>query len=158
MYFWRKQKAKTMKKIILTGLLGVFAFGVSNAQSILDLPKNAQGVLNEHYKDWKVERVNIDRDQDDRDEMYEVRYENGTKIDFNDKGEITEIKGNKEIPAELLPMSIRDYVNKKFPEQKVTEWEWDDNEHEVELSDGTELEFDKNGKFLEENKFLGIDW
>lgn len=146
-----------MKKLILSGMMMFATIYFTNAQEMKDFPSQAQNVLNKHYANMEVKKIDIDKD--DREEMYQIKYTNGTKIDFNAKGEITKIKGNDEIPSELIPSRINDYVAKNRPDNKViTEWEFDGDEHEIEFKDGTEMEFDKNGKFKEEYKFLGMDW
>ncbi|WP_121666542.1 PepSY-like domain-containing protein [Mesonia aquimarina] len=145
-----------MKKLILSGILGLLTIGFTTAQEIKDFPSAAQDVVKTHYSKERIKKVDVDKR--DQDEMYQVKFENGTKIDFNSKGDITQIKGNEEIPAELIPKKLRDYVNSHHKNKKITEWDFDGEEHEIELNDGTELEFTKNGEFDEEYKFLGLNW
>ncbi|TXK74787.1 PepSY-like domain-containing protein [Mesonia sp. HuA40] len=135
-----------MKKIILGGAMALFGFSFMQAQSVNDLPQPAKDVIQKHYKAWKVDKVNIDKD--DRQEAFQVKFANGAKMDFNIEGYLTEIKGDTEIPAALIPEKVKYFVQNKYPEQKIIEWEYEDGKHEIGLDNGTELEFDGNGKFL----------
>lgn len=141
-----------MKKLILS--LGFLAFtGFSYGQaSIAELPQNAQDFINKNFSSETVEEV----DKKGRlqriysDETYEVEFTNGTTIDFNKEGEATEIESDngQEIPLSALPSEIANYVKSNYSNTKVTNWEKEKDKQEVDLADGTELEFDVSGKFI----------
>lgn len=143
---------KIMKKLILS--LGFLAFaGFSYGQaSIKELPQTAQDFINENYSSETVEEVDkkgrIERIYSD--EMYEVEFTNGTTIDFDKNGEVTEIESDngQEIPQSALPSAIANYIKSNYGNTTVTNWEKEKDKQEVELADGTELEFDASGKFI----------
>ena len=87
----------------------------------------------------------------DKNEMYEVHLSNCTKLDFNKEGEITEIDGTEAIPENVLPENIFSYVGENYSGAEIVSWEMDDDEQEVKLSDGTEIEFDAEGNFIKED-------
>lgn len=142
-----------MKKTILTGILVMFSMSLTFAQADPSvLPQNAQDFIKENFASATIEKA--DKEDKwfswDKNEMYEVHLSNGIKLDFDKSGEITEIdsRDNAPIPAEAVPAEVKDYIEKNHKGLTITSWEKDNDEQEVELSDGTDLEFDKNGKFL----------
>ena len=48
----------------------------------------------------------------------------------------------------FLLEKIRNYVTENYPTVSIIEWELDDDEQEVELSNEVELVFDLEGEFL----------
>lgn len=142
-----------MKKMIFTSaLLMLFSFSVV-AQSNEDvLPQNSRDFIAQHFSQASVAKV--DKEDGwldwDKNEMYEVRFDNGIKLDFDQDGNVTEIdsKRGEGIPLEALPDKIRQYLEENYGGIEVVSWEMDRRDQEVELADGTDLEFDSNGNFL----------
>lgn len=145
-----------MKKTILAGLVVMFSVSLTYAQADPSvLPQNAQDFIEENFPSATLEKA--DKEDKwfswDKNEMYEVHLSNGIKLDFNKDGEVTEIDSRKDapIPMDAVPVEVKNYVEKNFSGAQITSWEKDNDEQEVELSDGTDLEFDKNGKFLKQD-------
>ncbi|HET8839315.1 MAG TPA: PepSY-like domain-containing protein [Flavobacteriaceae bacterium] len=142
-----------MKKLILTCGALLFCFGTLFAQNNMrELPETTQEFVKKHFPNEKIKSAEREKDLMNfgNGEMYEVELENGIKMDFNEAGDLTEIESNDgvAIPKEALPETIYSYVEKNYPDAKIVNWEADTNDQEVELSDGTDLEFDTNGKFM----------
>ncbi len=62
------------------------------------------------------------------------------------------------VETSTLPQNILDYISENYPDLTIVEAEIEDNQNfEIELSDGTELIFNSQGEFLgvdnEENEF-----
>lgn len=141
-----------MKKMILSGIFFAAFTGLSFGQSANDLPKNASDFINQHFSSETIKEV----DKKDgiegyfNDELYEVEFTNGTSIDIDENGEVTEIetKNGTSIPKEALPNQVRSYIESNHSNAQIVSWEKEDDEQEVKLADGTELEFDGSGKFL----------
>lgn len=145
-----------MKKTILTAVIMMFSMGLTFAQTDVSvLPQNAQDFITQNFGDATVKKA--DKEDKwlswDKNEMYEVHLSNGIKLDFNKAGEITEIDSRDEapIPMEAVPAEVRTYVEQNHSGAQITSWERDNDEQEVELSDGTDLEFDNKGKFLKQD-------
>lgn len=68
---------------------------------------------------------------------------------FDENGNIVEIdvQDNEAIPMKALPSKIQSYLRANNANAKVVGWEKQKKEQEVELADGTELEFDADGNF-----------
>lgn len=144
-----------MTKLFLTGILTLCSAVLFGQTDTSILPKASQDFLSKNFSAEEVAKVekNDSWYNWDKDEMYEVRLNNGIKLDFNKEGQITEIdsKEGNTIPPEALPEAIRAYLSTNEKNAAIVSWERDDNEQEVKLADGRELEFDANGKFLKED-------
>jgi len=142
-----------MKKTILLGILMTCSVGLTYGQADASvLPQNAQDFITSNFGSETIQKA--DKEDKwfswDKNEMYEVHLSNGIKLDFNKNGEVTEIdsRDNAPIPVAAIPDEIRTYIEKNHSGAEIISWEKDNDEQEVELSDGTDLEFDINGKFL----------
>ena len=145
-----------MKKIILAAFAMVLSVGTMTAQTDTSiLPQNSQDFLEQNFSDLTIAEVEKEDGwlNWDKNEMYEVHFTNGIKLDFNENGELTEVDSNNGeiIPEEIIPQEIRTYLDENEENADLISWEMDDDGQEVGLSDGRELEFDQNGKFLKED-------
>ena len=81
---------------------------------------------------------------------YDVVLQNGTKLEFDKKGNLTEIDCKQgSVPAKLVPQPIASYVQTNYPGQSVKKIEIDRNEHEVELTNGLDITFNKHFKVID---------
>ena len=79
--------------------------------------------------------------------------QNGTKLEFDKKGNLTEIDCKQDIvPAQLIPQAIRNYLKDNYAGQSVKKIEMNKNEYEVELVNGLDLTFNKHFQLID------IDW
>ena len=138
-----------MKKILLT-LVAIFSAGVFSAMADNDkvinknqLPAPAQQFINEHFAG--IEITYAKEEWDFLKQSYEVRFANGTKIEFTGKGIWDEVECRfGEVPAAIIPQAIKEYVDKNYPGVKIIYIEKDRNDFEVKLSNRLELKFDKD--------------
>src|SRR5690606_37358208 len=80
---------------------------------------------------------------------YTVLLQNGTKIEFDGNGDWEEVKAKAtSVPVKITPAAILQHIHKSFPNTYVKEIKRTRTKYEVEISNGLELEFDKNGLFL----------
>ena len=145
-----------MKKTVLTAIFFAAFTGLSFGQVNTDeLPQNARDFINQNFSSETIDDV----EKKDgikkyfNSEMYEVEFINGIKIDFDKEGEVTEIEsedGNA-IPHNVLPREIGSYIQSNYRDAQIVGWEKEEKEQEVKLADGTELEFDDSGEFLQED-------
>ena len=86
-----------MKKQILTLatilLLGVSAFAQNGMTKFEQLPAKAQEFVNTYFKDYTIQYIFSDKEFADVD--YKIRFEDGTEIEFNAKGDWTDVSGKK---------------------------------------------------------------
>ena len=112
------------------------------------LPAAAQQTLKKNFPKAAVNRVKVDSNMFGAKD-YEVVLSNGAEIEFKKDGEWKEVDcGHSAVPAGFVPNAIRNYINKNHQGGVIVKIEKDSNDYEVELADGTDLKFDRAGKFL----------
>ncbi|WP_424840989.1 PepSY-like domain-containing protein [Sphingobacterium cellulitidis] len=52
------------------------------------------------------------------------------------------------MPSEFVPKDILDYVPEHYPRLGINSIEFEDDGYEIELTDGTDLDFDLDGVFI----------
>ena len=84
------------------------------------------------------------------DKSYEVVLQNGTKIEFDKKGNVTEVECKQgAVPAALIPQAISTYLQTNQAGQTVRKIEFNKNEYEVELSNGLDITFNKRFQVID---------
>ena len=116
--------------------------------SVNALPAKAQTLLSQHFNDQKVMLATIESGVVSR--SYDVVLQNGTKLEFDKKGNLTEIDCKQAtVPAKLIPQAIRNYLKENYPAQAVKKIEMNKNEYEVELTNGLDLTFNKHFQLID---------
>ena len=116
--------------------------------SVNALPAKAQTLLSQHFNGQKVMLATIESGVVSR--SYDVVLQNGTKLEFDKKGNLTEIDCKQGIvPAKLIPQAIRNYLKENYPAQAVKKIEMNKNEYEVELANGLDLTFNKHFQVID---------
>ena len=111
--------------------------------SVNALPAKAQALLSNHFNGQKVLLATIESGVVSR--SYDVVLKNGTKLEFDKKGNLTEIDCKQGIvPAQLIPQAIKNYLKDNYAGQSVKKIEMNKNKYEVELSNGLDLTFNKH--------------
>ena len=112
------------------------------------LPAKAQTLLNNHFNGQKVMLATIESGVVSR--SYDVVLQNGTKLEFDKKGNLTEINCKQGIvPALLIPQTIKNYLKDNYAGQSVKKIEMNKNEYEVELTNGLDLTFNKHFQLID---------
>lgn len=138
-----------MRKII--GIAIVLITNFAFAQEVIipfnQLPSKAKTFIHQHFKDVKV--MNVIQDKDAFSKDFDVNFENGTKIEFDRTGNWKEIKTlSGSVPSSLVPAKIKQYISNNYKGANIVEINKDAYKIDVELSNGVDLDFDKNGNFL----------
>lgn len=142
-----------MKKIFI--VLMLLAGGTLLSHALVDsyvidrskLPQEAQNMLAEYFPKAKIAMIKIDRGLLKKTD-YDVKLVNGTKIEFKNSGKWKSIDcKTRAVPEGLILKPIRKYVEKNFPDAKITKIEKTSRGYEVELSDDVEVKFDHLGTF-----------
>lgn len=140
-----------MKSNILTLaiilLFGANIFAQNGMTQLEQLPAKSQEFVKTYFSDYKISYVFVDKEFADTD--YEVRFENGTEISFNNKGEWTEISSRNDcIPTGFILKEITDFVETNHNGMCITDVEKDFNRIKIELNDNLEIEFNSKGKLV----------
>lgn len=139
-----------MYRAVLMFFLILSALPAKAQETIIDeweLPRTAREFVSKNFSEQKM--VRIVRDDDHKKREYEIVLGNNVKIEFDELGYWKEVDGNNsEIPTQFIPKKIMDHISQNYPAQKVRKIEKNSSKYEVELMNGTDLEFNLKGKFL----------
>ena len=142
-----------MKKVFLA-IACVFTLATSacadNYQPVYEeqLPEKAQIFLATYFPEAKISLVR--KEIDVMEVTYDVIFADGSKVEFDRKGNWTEVDCiGRPLPEGIVPDAISKVVNAHYPEAKVTKIERDGHEMDVTLDNRAELTFDKHFKLVD---------
>lgn len=131
-------------------MLGVLSVSARDNYShdVNVLPVAAQTILKNNFK-AQVNHIKIEKEWGKIRE-YEVILTDGSEISFDSKGnwKDIEVRKNASVPSALVPKAISTYVKQNQKKVNITGIEKNRNGYEVELSNGVEMKFNSEGKFL----------
>lgn len=111
------------------------------------LPIQAQTFVTTYFN--KSDIAFVLREREGFHYEYQVRLNDGTKIGFDDNGNLEWIDGQGHaIPAGIVPDPIESYVSSHHPQNSIVEYKVEHRTLEVELDNHIEIEFDKSGNFV----------
>lgn len=141
---------KNILKIVLVALIATTTVSLSAIAdndkpiNVTQLPAIAQQVIKSHFSGKKVALAK--QESGIIDKNYDVVFTDGSKIEFDRKGQWTEIDCRKSaVPTKLVPAAITKHIKANYAGQTIVRIEKDRNEYEVKLSNGIEIKF--NAKF-----------
>ena len=141
-----------MKKIflMLAVIIGSAAMAVASdviGHNALSLPAAAQTELKRNFK-AEVSLVKADKTIG-RITEYEAILTDGTEVTFDRSGnwKEVEVRRNGEVPSAYVPAEIKSYVKQYQKGAKVIGIEKTRSGYDVELSNGVDMKFAKDGKF-----------
>lgn len=142
-----------MKRILLSvALLGLVATTAcaddDKPIQFSQLPKTAQQFVKQYFANEKVALAKMESDFFGKN--YDIIFANGDKIEFDGSGNWKEVQCKyNEVPAELIPVQIQQYIKETYPDAKALKFEKQRNGYEVKLSNGWELEFNKRFELID---------
>ena len=136
--------------LFLTLLICNFAMRAESSRQIItfeELPTKAQEFVTTYFGSCPIRFVRIEIDVTKTE--YTVRFENGMEVEFNSYGDWEEVESHSEcLPSGYLKKEILDFLNQNHPNTCLHEVARSKHKIEVELANGIELIFNKNGEFL----------
>ena len=145
---------KRIMRIVMIAIFCMMSFNiVANAGNdkpinVNELPAKAQTLLSKHFKGQKVMLATIESGVVSR--SYDVVLRNGTKLEFDKKGNLTEIDCKQGIvPSQLIPQPIKNYLKENYRGEAVRKIELNKKEYEVELANGIDLTFNKHFQLID---------
>ena len=142
-----------MKKLFLTLMMVVSIATAAMARDkythdVKALPAAAQSTLKNNFK-ADVSVIKVDKDFG-RVSEYEVILKDGTDVTFDRDGnwKAVETAQNKSVPKSMIMQAIVNYISQTQPGSHVTGIEKERTGYEVELSNGVDMKFDKQGTFV----------
>lgn len=112
-----------------------------------DLPAKALETINSHYTDANIVSYEI-KTIPIIGKSFEVKFNDGSEIDFDENGTWHEWKDAKGLPDGVLPANIKEYITKNYGSTFATSIDKEKDKISVELATDVDLEFDANGNFL----------
>lgn len=126
-----------------------------------DLPASIRDFVTTHFSGATIEEAERENNGN-----YEIELSNDVELIFDSAGKFlgrpdddgNDDSDDDDIAISDLPQVILDYIATNYPDNSIIEAEReDDNGFEVTLNNGTELEFDSEGNFLEAEDQNGDD-
>ena len=116
---------------------------------VSDMPKAAQEFILRHFTNQSVALAKIDTEF--LNKTYDVVFTNGDEVEFDKKGKWIKVDcKHTQVPSEIVPVAIQQYVAKNYPDAKVLKIEKTDRKgYDVDLNNGFDLEFDKKFRVVE---------
>ena len=147
----RKINLKIVSKTrdILAVLLLFFAMTATAQKkiSVSELPAPAITFLEKHFPNMGITVAKKDRE--DGEKGFEVLLADDTEVEFWKDGSWREVDGKKKpIPIGFIEKSIVEYVRKNYPNEKITHIDYGHKDVDVDLTNGIDLEFSKEGQFI----------
>lgn len=138
---------KNFLTLAITILLSINVFAQNGMTKLEQLPATAQEFVKTYFSDYKIQYVFCDKEFADVD--YKVRFEDGTEIEFNAKGDWTDVSSkHKCIPTGFILKEINNYVEINHGDMCITDIEREFNRITIELNDSLEIEFNSKGKLI----------
>lgn len=140
---------KVLSILVFTLVAVQFAFaGDVITKDEKQLPLPARNFINQYFSEPHISYIKIDSEF--LSKTYEVILTNRTEIEFDRKGNWMEVDCKKNaVPANLVPVNIKDYVKANFPNQIITKLERKSVGLEVELANDFSLQFNKKGVLID---------
>ena len=116
---------------------------------ISEMPKAAQQFIQKHFANQTIAVAKVETEFMDKN--YDVIFTNGDKVEFNKKGQWTNVDcKHTQVPVEVIPVAIQKYVSQHYSGAKVVKIEITDRKgYEVDLNNGFDIEFDKKMNVIE---------
>ena len=136
---------KTMRMFAAIALLvsaNAVCHAIDKVISEKELPAAAQTLIKQSFAGQGITLAQ--KDQDGLNVNYDVLLADGTKLEFDSKGEWREINTKpRAVPPTFVPAAIAEKVQQKFPNAKIVQIERGRFGYEVDLSNGLDIHFDK---------------
>ena len=112
------------------------------------LPEKAQTFLSTYFPDAKISLAR--KELDVMELNYDVIFTDGSKVEFDRKGNWTEVDClTNPLPSGIVPEAIDKVIRAHYPEAQVTKIERDHREVEVKLNNRVELTFNKHMQLID---------
>lgn len=128
--------------------LSLTAMAIDKPTTVDKMPQKAQSFIKKHFGNRQVAMAKMETDF--MSKSYDVIFTNGDKIELDKKGDWTNIDCEySEVPVDIIPVPIRNYVNKTYPGTTIKQIEKDRRGYDVELSNGWELKFNRSFQIVD---------
>lgn len=133
---------------LLAGMLATVQIACADEKPIDydKLPGKAKAALSQYFVNQKP--VSLLADPDVSGRSYEAFFSDGSRVEFDSKGNWTDIEIRGGIPDGIVPAAISAFTKEHYGTNRIVKMERDRKGFELKLDNGLELKFDKNQRFL----------
>lgn len=140
-----------MKQLLLVfvAIFAIHSAAIANEKpiEINKLPQTAQTFISKNFSNVKVSYATVDEEVFSKE--YKVVFVDGSKVEFDKKGNWTEIDCKAtNVPDTAVPATILTYITTNKPQTKILKIDKDDRGYEVKITGGLELKFDLKQNFI----------
>lgn len=136
--------------LILAIVIGVFSMPARDTYThdVNVLPAAAQTIIKNNFK-AEVSHIKVEKDWG-RVSEYDVVLTDGSEITFDAAGnwKDIEVRRTASVPDSFVPQAVSSYVKQNQKNARITGIEKRRSGYEVELSNGVDMKFNSEGKFL----------
>lgn len=133
--------------IFFTALTTGFSQGKESV-SLETIPAEINTYVTQHFSATSIKDAYKEKESTPSF-VYEINLKNGVELTFNSFNQIIEIESKQALPESVIPAEIKQYVAANYPGAVINEWSSKvHNQQKIELNNGKDLIFDKNGTFL----------
>lgn len=118
-----------------------------NQDIVTDLPENIRGVINKYYSQNDIASYEL-KNVPVIGKSYEVKFNHGAEIDFDENGEWHEWSDPKGLPEDVLPEHIENYLKQHYANTFAVSIDKEKTKIKVDLASGLDLEFDTDSNFI----------
>ncbi|MBQ8361731.1 MAG: PepSY-like domain-containing protein [Bacteroidaceae bacterium] len=142
-----------MKRLMLMMVLVLSVMMMASARGRVTrdtsvLPAEAREFIKTQFPSTSISYLKVDKGMFNGN-SYEVRLADGTELDFNSKGEWTEIDCEpRAVPSTVIPETISQYMKQHYARQRIVKIERSRKGYELKLENDLEVDFDTYGNFL----------
>ena len=138
------------QKVLTAMVLAILFSAQANAQktklSKNEVPIKITNYINQNFKDHKIKKVI--KEINNNIAEYEIKLNKKVELEFDESFKIKEIDSKFGVSTLHLPTPIVEYVQAHYPDFIIIEWKLNEHGQEVELSNGSEIQFNPNGNFI----------
>ena len=141
-----------MKKIIALGIfaLALLMPGCSDKPVAPEqLPVTVQTFIQQAFPGRTI--TYAEKDQELTGAKYDIVLNDGTRVEFDtdDEWDKIECPLTEPVPTALIPPSIATHIQANYPDALIVKIDRERNGYEVELANGLELKYNKQGVLTE---------
>ena len=126
--------------------LGIDCIAIGNIERFKNAPKLMSPLT--YFPEAKISLVR--KEIDVMELTYDVIFTDGTKVEFDRKGNWTEVDClTHPLPSGIVPEAIEKVIRTQYPEAQATKIERDHREFDVKLNNRVELTFNKNMQLVD---------
>ena len=134
-------------KLFLVALMSLLVTNVALADDkpipVDQLPAEAKTFVQTNFQGKRI--IYAEKDWN----SYECRLDDGTKIEFNRKGNWKKVDCHMTaVPAAIIPETIQQYVATSFPGTIITKIDKERYGYDIELSNDIDLKFNYQGAII----------